>query len=454
MKQSKSKFGLRSANVILLAAAAGANASAQDSLSWIPAKPAWLTDASVGVKETYDDNIFLSGVDAKYLPKTYTVPPGSVAALENMSSWITTVSPRVAVDFSPLLGSQSNVQTLSLAYAPDFVTYHDASSESYDAQRAISALKAKWGAFSVSLDNAFTYVDGSSTGPFYPGNLFNADMNSVVRERREQIQDKAAIALQYDWDQFFFRPVASLTYYDLMTTLYDASGYQNYASRYDVNGGADIGYRVCPDVAFTLGYRYGHQYQQQFSFSPYSSPSDYQRVLVGMEGHPWKWLTVRISGGPDFRVYPGDTADHITPVNDHHPIKPYGEASLIAALTGKDTITFKFKEWQWVSSIGKVPYLETTYDLNYHRKVTEKLGFDLGGKILSSDYTSGNLSTCVRNDWDYQAIAGVGYAFNSHVSVNLAYTLELGDNMADDVVNPDTRSYIRNVVSLGAVFKF
>jgi hypothetical protein len=260
--------------------------------------------------------------------------------------------------------------------------------------------------------------------------------------------------MQYDWEKFFFRPTAALTYYNMMTALYDVSGYQNYSSRSDVNGGADLGYRVCPDLAFTLGYRYGHQYQQQFSFTPYSSPSDYQRVLVGMEGKPLSWLTVRIIGGPDFRDYPGNTPDHITPVNDHHPIKPYGEAQLVATLTEKDSITFKFKEWQWVSSIGKVPYLDTCYDLNYHRNFTDKLGFDLGGRIQSLDYTSGNLATCQRNDWDYQTSVGLGYAINPHLSLNLAYTMELGDNMDDEVVNPSTRHYWRDIVSLGAVFKF
>ena len=45
------------------------------------AKPAWLTDCSVTVKEGYDNNVFLSGVETKNLPPAYTVPAGSVAAL-------------------------------------------------------------------------------------------------------------------------------------------------------------------------------------------------------------------------------------------------------------------------------------------------------------------------------------------------------------------------------------
>jgi hypothetical protein len=32
--------------------------------------------------------------------------------------------------------------------------------------------------------------------------------------------------------------------------------------------------------------------------------------------------------------------------------------------------------------------------------------------------------------------------------------MELGDNMDDEVVNPSTRYFWRDIVSLGAVFKF
>ena len=85
----------------------------------------------------------------------------------------------------------------------------------------------------------------------------------------------------------FIRPTASLLYYDMMTQLHDVTGYLNYASRYDVNVVADFGYRVKAQLPITLGYRYGHQYQEQFSFSPYSWSSDYQRALLGIEGNPW-----------------------------------------------------------------------------------------------------------------------------------------------------------------------
>ena len=94
-------------------------------------RPAWLTEASVGLKESYDDNVFLSGVGT---PPHYLLPAGSVAALKDVSSWVTTVSPKLDVNFAPLLGDQKTLQTLSLAYASDFVIYHDQNSESYNAQ--------------------------------------------------------------------------------------------------------------------------------------------------------------------------------------------------------------------------------------------------------------------------------------------------------------------------------
>lgn len=442
------RFGL------LVAIAANLHAAIPPLAAGTIPKPCWLTELSLGLKESYDDNVFLAGADPKYLPAAYAVPAGSVAALQDRASWVTTVSPKIAVNFAPLLGDEKTLQTFSLAYAPDFVTYHDQSSESYEAHRVVTALKGRAEAFSFSAENTFSFVDGNSVAPFYPGALYNVYMSSFVRERREQLQDKATVTLQYDWQKCFIRPTATLSYYDLMTEQINVTGYQNYTDRYDVNGGVDFGWKIFPQLAVTIGYRYGHQDQQQFVFSPYSSPSDYQRVLVGIEGKPWSWLDVKIQVGPDFRDYEANSATHITPVNDFHPVKYYGEATLTATLTSKDSLAFKYKQWQWVSSTGKVPYFDSTFDLSYHRQLTTALDFDLGGKILSSDYTSGNLTTCRRNDFDYVASTGVTYAINRYMSLNLAYSLDSGRNGLDGLANESTRSFNRNLISLGAVMKF
>lgn len=417
-------------------------------------RPAWLTDCSVGIKEGYDNNVFLAGANPGSLPPAYTVPSGSVVALKNEYSWVTTVSPKIGVNFSPLLDSPTNLPLLSLAYAPDVAVYHNQTSESYEAHRVLAAVKMKADQFSFAGDNAFSYVNGSDMGPVYPGGYYSAFATTAARERREQIQDRANVSVQFDQEKWFFRPTASLLYYDLMTRQMDLPGYQNYSDRYDVNGGADIGYKIMPTLALTLGYRYGRQYQQQYSFSPYSASSDYQRVLFGIEGNPWSWLNIKAVSGPDFRRYEDNSPGHVTPVNDLTPVKYYGEAQMTATVTTNNTATFRYKQWQWVSGSGKVPYSDGTYELNWHSQLARPVGFDLGGKFASWDFTSGNLATCHRHDLLYAASSGIAYAVNSHVSINLAGTAEWGRNDQGDVVNAGTREFNRLTVSLGTQWKF
>jgi len=417
------------------------------------AKPAWLTDFSVGLKESYDSDVYLSGVAPRYLPATYPVVPGGVTALKDRTSWVTTVSPKLGFNFVPLLPGSNLLQVLSLGYAPEFASYHNEPTENYNAHRISTAIKGQAQPFSFNLENGFNYVDGSKIAPIYPGALLSAFSTAAPRERREQWQDRAKITLQYDLGKVFVRPTASLLYYELLTLQTNVAGYQNYPDRFDVNGGADIGYRLSKDLAVLAGYRYGRQYQEQFRFDVYSSSSEYQRALIGIEGKPWKWLTVSLSGGPDFRSYDLDRPGHITPVGDKHLTTYYGEASLAAEISPADAVTFKYRQFQWVSSIGKVPYFDSLYDLGYRHKFGRQLALDLGGRIQAADYTSGNLASSHRDDWQFSVSAGLSYSFTANLSASLGYGLDLGRNAQDHIVNPQNREFDRHLVSLGATFK-
>jgi len=445
--------------------AAGTAATVSKPTDW--QKPVWLTDLAVGAKESYDNNVL--GVADK--------SPGMSAH----ASWISTFSPKVGVNFAPLLGTQKTLQTFSLVYAPDFAIYHNAPSESYNAHKINNVIKGKSGDFSFNADNAFLFVDGSSVAPTYAFSQSGPAINQadkfrnnfahgMARERRKQIQDRANIALQYDVDRVFVRPVASLLYYDLMTDLHNTTpspykGYQNYVDRADVNGGLDLGFKITKTFAATIGYRYGHQYQASLPNSidgatvhgqQMQSSSDYNRVLLGFEGKPVKWLTIKIVGGPDFRDY-----NSAAPVNDYHPMKFYGEASATAAITDSQSITFAAKRWQWVSSTGKIPQLDSSYGLTYHWDATKQLGFDLGGKIQDADYTSGNVTSgtagSLRNDILYTLSAGVNYAFTKHFSASVGYSYDWGRNIQDNL-SPSLYGAYRNfdhqLVSLGAQYKF
>jgi opacity protein-like surface antigen len=416
--------------------------SGSDSPAW---KPAWLTDVSLAIKEGYDDNVFMSDV---------TRPAGG-ATLNDKSSFVTTVSPKLGFNFARVLDAGGNLELLSLAYAPDFVMYHSLPSENYDAHRVSLAAAGKAAGFSYNLENAFTYVDASRKAPAYPGNLLNAWATINAYPRREQLQDRSKLTLQYDWNRWFIRPGASLAYYGMMTEIKDPSlastpsGYQNYCTRYDVNGGADVGYKFCPNMAATLGWRYGSQDEEKYSFEAHSSSSDYQRVLLGVEGKPLKWLNMQLLGGPDFRSY-----ENIAPVSDRHPVTYYGEASLAATLTPEDTLTFKYKQFQFVSCLGVKPYFDSSYGLSYGRKITDRFSLDAGARLLDADYTSGNLASCLRNDLDYVLSVGLHYAFGAHVAADLGYSANLGRNAQDHIANPENRDFDSQEISMGVQFKF
>lgn len=439
MKKSSglSRTLIAASTILPLASAAFAADAPPAAVSTEWQKPAWLTDLSAGVKEGYDDNVLM--VVGKNMAK--------------QDSLITTISPKVGFNFAPLLGQQETLKTLSLVYAPDFAIYHNATSESYNAHKLANAIKGKTGDFSFSLENAFLFNDGDSAGPVYSGNdgKRSAYATATARERRKQIQDRTAIVLQYDVGNFFIRPTASLLYYDLMTDRQNPTpGYQKYVDRADVNGGLDLGYKVTKDLAVTVGYRYGHQYQQVLTGSTLDASADYQRVLLGLEGKPVKWLTVKLVGGPEFRAY-----NSAAPVGNDHPVNYYGEASVSAAITTSQSVALTYKHWQWVSSTGKLPYADNTYALAYHLNATKQLGLDLGAKYLFSDYTCGNNASSLRNDAMYSLSAGASYAFTPHFSASLGYTANLGRNQQGNV-GPlaDYREFDQNLVSLSAQYKF
>jgi len=451
-------------------------------------KPIWLTDLSLRVGESYDTNVYLGGVD---------VAPGENVATKNKSSAVTTISPKIGVDFAKLLDKDGFFKVLSVGYVPDFVIFSDASTESYSAHRFTTAIKGKAEPVSVSLENAFTYIDGDKDGLFYPGGA-SAFANGTIRERRNQWQDRSKASVKIDLNEsFFIRPTASLLYYDLGTNFLPATatpaGYTNFIDRYDLNGGADLGYNVNKDVALTLGYRYGHQDQAYLPITTdptqRSASNDYQRVLFGVEGSPLKWLKVEANVGPQFTSYtdsrPYATGGNPTKVVtytkdkngkitekvklvattdqiDQNPTDVFAEASVTVAPTASDTLVLKYKRWNWVASTGKNAYLDSLYDASFRHQITKALQLEVGVRAAQADYNP----SALRNDWLYTTSAGLKYAVTKNLSLDLSYAYDRGRN--DQLVNsvtvaktasnyyvaPATRQFERSIVSTGVTWKF
>ncbi|HEY4989014.1 MAG TPA: hypothetical protein VII09_04365, partial [Opitutaceae bacterium] len=393
------------------------------------------------------------------------------------SSWVDAFSAKITVDFAAALGTPKEIKAFSLTYNPEHFDYTSVSSEDYTAHRLGGVFKAKFDNITYSLEDAFLYNDGSKTAPTYAENQLagaagnqndkyrNNYAHALARERRNQIQDRYTASVQADFGRVFIRPISQLTYYNLNTDFFNTAnapykGYQDYVDRYDVNGGADLGLKVTPDVSLTLGYRDGYNYQQQFTTAintdTHFSSSHYQRALLGIEGKLAPWLTIKAVAGPDFRDYNPDT-----PISNLHTTRYYAEGSLVAALPDNQTLTLAYKKYLFVASTGIAPYVDTTATLVYHVNVTKQFGIDLGAKYLEANYTIGNdvvgSAPALRDDVDYGASVGVSYAITKQIIVGLTYAYDDGRNNLDSLAAkyfPAYRDFTHNVTTASLQYKF
>jgi len=424
-------------------------------------KPAWLSDLSFGIKESYDDN--LMRVSGHGLPTE--------------ASWVDVLSFKLGLNLASWVAADpGTIQKFSLIYQPDRAIYNQASNEDFTAHRVNTTLKGKSGDLTFSFDDAFLYNDGSKLAPIYALNQLsgkeanqndkyrNSLAHAPERERHNQYQDRYTAFLQYDTQYLFFRPISSLNLIDMETYLFNTSkapyeGYQDWVNRYDVNAGGDLGFKVAPNWAITLGYRYGYQYQEQFSKAINSdqhfSSNHYQRVLLGLEGK-LDWLTVKLAAGPDFREFNPNT-----PITDLHTTRYYGEAALIANFSQSQSLTFNYKDYIFVSSTGLVPYEEYTYSLLYHWSATKQLGFDVGAKLFQHNYTLGDdlagSAPSLRDDFDYEGLGGVTYAITPHLIASVTYNYDDGRNGLSTLpakYAPSYRHFEEGVFAAGLQYRF
>ncbi len=452
-------FTLVAASAALALAPKSRAADAPDAIIW--SKPAWLSELSFAVKESHDDNVF--GVSGLGMPV--------------QSSWVDSVSAKITFNLIPLLDDQKDVTALSLTYNPESVRYEDATTEDYIAHRINAVAKGKFDGGSYSLENAYLYNDGDRYAPTYALNQLagaaanqndkfrNNYAHSLARERRNQSQDRYNFWVQFNDGNVFFRPVSSLTQFNLNTFLFNTGaapykGYQDYVSRYDVNAGADVGVKITPDFSFFVGYRDGYQHQDQFALAINSdrhfSSNQYQRALLGIEGKPVTWLTLKLVAGPDYKDFNANAA-----VANSRTTRAFIEGTASAALPDNQSLTLGYKQYMFVASTGLVPYVDTTATLVYHVNATKEIGIDLGIKYLEANYTMGNdvagSAPSRRDDLDKGASAGVTYAFTKKLSVGVTYTYDKGSNGLGNLpanLFAAYRDFDHNVVSASIQYKF
>jgi len=407
-------------------------------------KPTWLSEISVTVKEGYDSDVFLNNNYNNY---------------SNKGSWFTSVTPKVELNFVPFLGldkGDDTVKTFTASYAPEFVIYHGQESEDYTAHRVGTKFNGSVDDFSYGLDNGFTYIQGRGdslvfSAPYSSAGEMNAYGVAAFRERRDQFQDRLKLFVRKDIGDFFLRPVVNGLYYDMHVKQdYSPGTYLNFPDRYDANTGLDLGYKVTKDYDIYLGYRYGHQFEGALNNSIDFS-CDYQRVLLGMEGKPFKWLTLNLEIGPDFRNY-GGAAQSDTgtigglPNSDFDGMNktvPYIDGSATFAITSVDSLILKGKQWEWVSSTGCAAYVDRDFSVTYQRKILDELTGHVGLRYQEAKYDSPYFG----DDIPYSVSTGFQYKLDDHWTFGADYSYSWCNN--DVIESPRTgREYDDHLVTM------
>lgn len=395
----------------------------------------WSFNADLTLKETFDSNV--------YLQDTAPNPAITNAAQPFVESLVTSVTPKVGFAFKPCSGFN-----VSGNYAPEFVTFHEAPSESHIAHRAGLLFNGVVGKVTWQMQNSFTYIDGSDEGLTFgaPGGA-PAIGGIPLRDRRDAMIYRNSFGAFHKHGNWFFRPAVSSYIHDFQTQLRSPvlyPFYQNYVDRNDFNIGVDAGYKAFKDGYLFLAYRYGWQHENSLPpGSLYDYSNDYQRLLVGFEGKITGWLKLNLFIGPDWRNF-----DHGTPPGfDPDPVKFFVDGSAVITLSKADTLTLTVKQFEQPAFGTPSAYEDITYEISLRHRFDEKFAATTGFKAYGGDWEA----PVAREDWIFTPSASLSYTHDKHLSAELAYSYDWVDSI---VPNKPGREFTRHLVSLSAKYSF
>lgn len=397
--------------------------------------------AELTLKETFDSNVYLQD----YEPS----PAVPNAARPFQESWVTTVMPRLALDWRPMTEFG-----LASFYSPEVVTFHDEPSESHVAHRVGLTFSGtvkdiKWEQF-----NSVTWIDGSTEGLTFgiidpvSGKPVGAPAIGGIplRDRREALIYRNGFGAFHPRGNFFFRPRFSTYIHDFRTTVRDPRQYpfyQNYVDRDDLNVGIDLGYQVAKEVHAVLGYWFGYQMEPSLPGSTVDYSNHYHRVAGGLEGRLTRWFKINLNLGPSYHDF-----DHATPPNfDGHLVLLYVDSSATLTPTRKDTVNLMVKQYMQPAFGAPSAYEDITYDAVWRHQFCDHAAFKTGFRIYAGDW----LHPVQRDDWIYTVSAGLDLTFTKHLSAGLAYSY---DWVESKIPHTAGREFTRHLGSLSLRYAF
>lgn len=391
-------------------------------------RPRWLTELSATSRIGYDSNLYAVDNSRPDAP------------LADHGVWTGSFGLKVGISVSALADGPK--EALQFGYAPTFHWFEGASGENHTRHRFTIQATGRRDAWSWSLDNTATYIDGSDDSPRL--NAYNIFGMGFVRDRRSQVQDTGKGWLRYDGAAYFVRATAAALVCDYRTELRAPTeaeaGRLNWVDRDDVNGGFDLGWKVSPAASVFVGGRWGRQQQATTPWMPQSSSNHYTRALLGLEGRPASWLSCSLVGGPDFRRY--DAATQC--MTDRTPVAWHYAANVTATLGATDSLTFAAKQERWLGSTGQSAYDGKSLALTWQHGFNETWSLLLGAQLQQGKYPS----PIVRNDVLYAGQAQLRWRASRQWVVTLDATLQAaGDRLGRPEVTG--RDFRRSLVGFG-----
>lgn len=387
----------------------------------------WKTSASAGVKETWDDNVFIQD-------------EGNRASRE---SFITNTSVNLGATRTTK-GSWDT--TLTLGLTPQYTWYHSESSENHFTIGGLANFAAKTKGWSLDLNNAITHIDGDDHGLIFTGPGGAPAAGGIpIRDRRDADIYRTNYRVTWTQGDWMIRPVITGYVHDFHTRHLATTGYQNYVDRNEFVGGVDVGYKVIENTYVILGYRYGEQKQAELLGVPLEYSNTFHRVLVGVEGKPTDWLKVAVLAGPDFRDFGSKTAAGF----DDEQTRWFIDGVVTVTLSPNDEIGFSAKRYTQPGFGGRSVYDDTTYLLTYKRKITQKLTAQVSGQAYNTDFFSP--APVMRDDWIYTINVAAGYKFTENLSGEIGWSHDLAESQ---VPNTEGREFNRNLAWVSVKWMF
>lgn len=268
--------------------------------------------------------------------------------------------------------------------------------------------------WSGQISSTLTRVQGSREGVIFDAGR-NAFSTTIVRERREQWQNRSSGEITLGQQNWFVRGSGRLLYYDLDTVWREGvPGYDNYVNRYDIHGGIDVGRRTGKAGDFHLGWQHGYQHQGRQGGRPSDRSNHYDRFLFGWQFKAHPQLSWSVVAGPEIHRYDsGPGATRITSL--------YLDASARLEVTPKDRLELIAARRKWVGSTGLLSNNVINYSARWQHTLSEAWQVSARAAAQGLDYDGSPV-----DDWMYTAALGIEYRLRDNLRTRLTAERNFG----------------------------